>query len=135
MTARVSRSREFPLARLTTRICRFGCASENNAPEGGLKLPVNHTTIAPAISAPISGGRIFANRGTMVSTTKTMVMLDAKTAITQGKAKIALSKVKVGDRVVASGPEEQNMIMAETLKLSTVGTMTPNAAVKPVAKK
>jgi hypothetical protein len=68
---------------------------------------------------------------------QTMVMLDAKTAITQGKTKVALSVVKIGDRVVASGPEEQSMIMAETLKLSTVGTMKPNAvaAAKPAAKK
>ena len=63
----------------------------------------------------------------------TMVMLDAKTAITQGKTKIALSAVKVGDRVVASGPEEQNMIMAETLKLGAAPAAA--SAAKPAAKK
>ena len=58
----------------------------------------------------------------------TMVMLDAKTAITQGKTKIALSALKVGDRVVASGPEEKGMIEAETVKLGA-------APAKAVAKK
>jgi hypothetical protein len=47
-----------------------------------------------------------------------MVMLDAKTKITQGKAKVeASSSLKVGDRIVAEGPEEKNMIMATTVKL------------------
>ena len=66
----------------------------------------------------------------------TMVMLDAKTAITQGKTKIALSALKVGDRVVASGPEEQNMIMAETLKLGAAAAPAPAkaAAAKPATK-
>ena len=63
----------------------------------------------------------------------TMVMLDAKTAITQGKTKIDLSAVKVGDRVVASGPEDKNMIMAETVKLGAAPAAKP--AAKPVAKK
>ena len=56
----------------------------------------------------------------MVKTTdgKTvMVMLDAKTKITQGKRKAQLSTLKVGDRVVATGPEEKEMITATTLKL------------------
>ena len=46
----------------------------------------------------------------MVKTTdgKTvMVMLDAKTRITQGKAKVAACALKVGDRVVAEGAEEK----------------------------
>ena len=63
----------------------------------------------------------------------TMVMLDAKTAITQGKTKIALSALKVGDRVVASGPEDKNMIMAETVKLGAAAAAPP--AAKPAAKK
>ena len=46
-----------------------------------------------------------------------MVMMDAKTKVTQGKAKLELSAVKVGDRVVAAGPEEKEMIMAETVKV------------------
>src|ERR1700704_1201614 len=46
-----------------------------------------------------------------------MVMMDAKTKVTQGKTKLDLKTVKVGDRVVASGPEDKSMIMAETVKI------------------
>ena len=56
----------------------------------------------------------------MVKTTdgKTvMVMLDDKTKITQGKDKIDAKALKVGDRVVAEGPEQQQMIMAATVKV------------------
>ena len=63
----------------------------------------------------------------------TMIMLDAKTAITQGKTKLDFSALKVGDRVVASGPEDKNMIMAETVKLGAAPVAKP--AAKPVAKK
>ena len=65
----------------------------------------------------------------MVKTTggKTvMVMLDAKTKITQGKTKLEAKALKVGDRVVASGPEEKGMISAETVKLGAA----PAAAAK-----
>ena len=48
---------------------------------------------------------------------QTMVMMDAKTKITQGKTKLDVKAQKVGDRVVAAGPEEQSMIMAETVKV------------------
>jgi lysyl-tRNA synthetase class II len=48
---------------------------------------------------------------------QTMVMMDAKTKITQGKTKVDVKALKVGDRVVASGPEQQSMIMAETVKV------------------
>jgi hypothetical protein len=56
----------------------------------------------------------------MVKTTdgkSVMVMLDGKTKITQGKEKVEAKALKVGDRVVAEGPEEKGMIMATTLKL------------------
>src|SRR2546425_10657661 len=56
----------------------------------------------------------------MVKTTdgKTvMVMLDAKTTITRGKTKLDAAAVKVGERVVAEGMEENKMIMAKTVKL------------------
>jgi hypothetical protein len=56
----------------------------------------------------------------MVKTTdgKTMmVMLDTKTQITRGKDKVEASAIKVGDRLVAEGPEEKGMITATTLKL------------------
>ena len=46
-----------------------------------------------------------------------MVMLDGKTRITQGKNKVDLSVVKVGDRVVAEGPEKDKMITATTIRL------------------
>ena len=46
-----------------------------------------------------------------------MVMMDAKTKITKGATKLEASALKVGDRVVAAGPEEKNMIMAETVKV------------------
>ena len=49
----------------------------------------------------------------------TMVMMDAKTKITQGKTKLDGKALKVGDRVVASGPEEKGMISAETVKVGT----------------
>jgi hypothetical protein len=46
-----------------------------------------------------------------------MVMMDAKTKITQGRTKVDAKSLKIGDRVVASGPEEKGMISAETVKL------------------
>ena len=46
-----------------------------------------------------------------------MVMHDAKTKITQGKNKVDAAKLQVGDRVVAEGPEEKDMIMATTVRL------------------
>jgi hypothetical protein len=58
----------------------------------------------------------------MVKTTDgktTMVMLNAKTRITRGKAKLTAADVKVGDRVVAEGPEEKEMVTAATLQLGT----------------
>jgi hypothetical protein len=69
-------------------------------------------------------------KNVMVKTTdgKTvMVMLDAKTKITQGKTKVDVSAVKVGDRVVAEGPEEKEMIMATSVQL---GTAAPTAVKK-----
>lgn len=49
-----------------------------------------------------------------------MVMLDAKTAVTRGRTKLTVAAVKVGDRVVAEGMEEKEMIMATTVKLGEV---------------
>ena len=46
-----------------------------------------------------------------------MVMMNAETKITQGKTKLDAKTLKVGDRIVASGPEDKNMITAETVKL------------------
>lgn len=55
-----------------------------------------------------------------------MVMMDAKTKVTQGAKKVDVKTLKVGDRVVASGPEAQGMISAETVKLGAA----PAAAAK-----
>jgi hypothetical protein len=57
-----------------------------------------------------------------------MVMMDAKTKITKGTTKLKAAELKVGDRVVASGPEDKGMIMAETVKIGAV------APAKTVAK-
>ena len=56
-----------------------------------------------------------------------MVMMDAKTKVTKGKDKVEASALKVGDRVVAEGPEEKGMITATTVKL---GEAAPAAAAK-----
>ena len=46
-----------------------------------------------------------------------MVMLDAKTSITQGKEKVDAKALKPGIRIVADGPEEKGMITATSVKL------------------
>ena len=53
-----------------------------------------------------------------------MVMLDAKTKITRGKTKLTVADVKVGDRVVAEGPEEKAMIMATSVMLGAAPAAT-----------
>jgi hypothetical protein len=60
-----------------------------------------------------------------------MVMMDAKTKITQGAKKLDAKALKVGDRVAASGPESQGMISAETVKLGAA----PAAPAKATAAK
>ena len=47
-----------------------------------------------------------------------MVMLDAKTKITRGKTKIDAAALKVGERVVAEGAEDKQMIMAATVQVA-----------------
>jgi len=63
---------------------------------------------------------------------QTMVMMDAKTKISQGATKLDVKALKVGDRVVASGPEDKGMISAETVK---VGAAAAAAPAKAAAKK
>ena len=46
-----------------------------------------------------------------------MVMLDAKTSITQGKDKVDAKALKPGIRIVAEGPEEKGMITATSVKV------------------
>ena len=63
----------------------------------------------------------------MVKTTdgKTvMVMMDAKTKITRGKVKAEAAELKVGERVVAEGPEEKEMIMATSVQLAVAAPTT-----------
>lgn len=62
-----------------------------------------------------------------------MVMLDAKTKVTQGKTKVAAAALKVGDRIVAEGPEEKEMIMATSVQLGAAPAVTANAPAKPAA--
>ncbi|HEY7191823.1 MAG TPA: hypothetical protein VH436_34990 [Vicinamibacterales bacterium] len=76
-------------------------------------------------------GTISSIQGTNVMVKGTdgkevMVMLNDKTKITQGKSKVELAALKVGDRVVAEGPESKGMITASTVKLGE----TPKAAAK-----
>ena len=54
-----------------------------------------------------------------------MVMLNAKTRINKGKDKADAKALKVGDHVVAYGPEEKSMINAKAI--SIVGAPRPNA--------
>lgn len=56
----------------------------------------------------------------MVKTTDgktTMVMLDANTRVTRGKAAVDATELKIGDRVVATGPEEKEMVTAKTVEI------------------
>jgi hypothetical protein len=59
---------------------------------------------------------------------QTMVMMDAKTKITQGTTKVDVKALKVGDRVVASGPAEKGMISAETVKVGAAPAAPAKAA-------
>ncbi len=53
-----------------------------------------------------------------------MVMLDAKTTIARGKTKLTVADVKVGDRVVAAGPLEKEMLMATSVTLGAAPATT-----------
>jgi hypothetical protein len=84
--------------------------------------------LVPAI-ARAHGGHAHKVMGTvssvagdhvMVKTTdgkSVMVMLDSKTKVTQGKTALDAAALKVGDRIVAVGPEEKEMIMATSVKV------------------
>jgi hypothetical protein len=84
--------------------------------------------LAPAVARAHEGhahkvmGTIAAVDGSHVTVKATdgktvMVMLDGKTKVTQGKAKLEPSALKVGDRIVAEGPEQQKMIMATSVRV------------------
>jgi hypothetical protein len=67
----------------------------------------------------------------MVKTTDgkaVMVMLDAKTKITREKTAVKADALKVGDRIVAEGPEQKDMVTATSIQLGA------QAAAKPATK-
>jgi hypothetical protein len=94
--------------------------------------------LAIPVAARAHGGHAHKVMGTIESisgnhvTIKTtdgkavMVMLDAKSKITQGKTKVQAGALKVGDRVVAEGTQQKDMILAATVKLGE----TPASAAK-----
>jgi hypothetical protein len=55
----------------------------------------------------------------------TPVVLDAKTKITRGTAKLEASALKVGDRVVAEGAESKGTITAATVKVGETAAAAP----------
>ena len=70
-------------------------------------------------------GTVSSVQGTHVEVKTTdgktvMVMLDAKTAITRGKAKLDATALKTGERVSIDYMQEKNMNMARTVKLGEV---------------
>lgn len=89
---------------------------------GALAVPVMgwaHTGHAHKVMGTVSS--VDGNH-LMVKTTdgKTVtVMLDAKTKITQGKTKLTSAALKVGDRIVAEGAQEKDMLTAASVQLGT----------------
>ena len=97
-------------------------------------------TIATALALPAvaraHGGHAHKVMGTVSSvdgahvTVKTtdgktvMVMINAKTNITQGKTKLTAAALKAGDRVVAEGTEEKEMIMATVVRVGAPAATT-----------
>ena len=55
------------------------------------------------------------------------IMLDASTVITRGKAKVADTDIKIGDRISAETQEKGGMMMVQTLKLGTPAPPAPPA--------
>jgi hypothetical protein len=55
-----------------------------------------------------------------------MVMVDAKTKITQGKTKLTAAALKVGDRIVAQGAQGKDMLTAASVQVGTA----PDAGAK-----
>lgn len=84
--------------------------------------------VVPCV-ARAHGGHLHKVMGTVSSvdgkhvTVKTtdgktvMVMLDSKTTVTRGKTKLDATAVKIGERVVAEGPEEKKVVTAKTIRL------------------
>jgi hypothetical protein len=84
--------------------------------------------LVPAVARP-HGGHAHKVMGTVSSIEgdhvmvksrdgkSVMVMLDSKTKVTQGKTPLDAAALKVGDRIVAEGPEENEMIMATSVRI------------------
>ena len=95
-----------------------------------LAIPVvarAHTGHAHKVMGTVSS---IDGKHIMVKTTdgKTvMVMLDAKTKITQGKAPLTTTALKVGDRIVAEGAQEKDILTAVIVQ---IGTAPPATAAK-----
>ena len=53
-----------------------------------------------------------------------MVMLNPKTRVNKGTAKVDAKQLKVGDRIVAYGREDKSMIAAKTVIITTVSATT-----------
>ena len=51
------------------------------------------------------------------------VMLDKKTTITRGKEKLDATALKVGERISVDYMEQNKMMMAQAIKLSTTATI------------
>lgn len=96
--------------------------------------------IAAALAVPViaraHGGHAHKVMGTvssvdgsnlMVKTTEgktVMVMVDAKTKVTQGKTKLTSTALKVGDRIVAEGALEKDMLTAASVQVGSAPTTT-----------
>ena len=81
-----------------------------------------HTEKVMGTVASIQGNHVMVKT---VAGKAVMVMLDAKTKITRGTTQVTAADVKVGERVVADGPLEKDMLMAASLQVGT-----PPAAAK-----
>jgi hypothetical protein len=89
---------------------------------GALAVPVagwahgGHTHKVMGTVSSIEGNHVI------VKTTDgktTMVVLDAKTNITRGKATLTAADVRIGDRIVAEGAQERDTLTAKTLHVGT----------------
>ena len=94
---------------------------------GALAVPVMgwaHTGHAHKVMGTVSS--VDGNH-LMVKTTdgKTvMVMLDAKTKITQGKTTVTSAALKVGDRIVAQGAQPKDVLNAASVQIGTAPAAT-----------
>ena len=76
-----------------------------------------HKVMGTVVGVQGSQVEVKATDGKNVS-----VRLDAKTAITRGKAKLDVTALKAGDRVSIDYMQEKNVNLAKTVKLGTAPT-------------